>query len=781
MRDRRAAQEAQNENLNELRREPRDSAGLMVMAGVFLLACSGLLFEIVLTRIFSATIWYHFTFVAISVALFGWGMGGFALELLGIWTKSASRIGLIIGSGLYSAAFPIILTAILSSPFSTQKVELYFLLALIPFLLAGISLSAAFEIFTKDTNRLYFSDLFGASVGTLMVPLLLGLLGAETTVLAIAVLPAVSCVFFILSARRWIPSFAKYIGIAVLAILSILVVLNPKMRFLDIGKAPSNKALYRALAEDPAREIIFDEWNAYSRVTAVSGYNDYRHSRIFIDSDAWTDLSKWDGNIKSLAGKKTVFRFVPFRFHDRPSVLVIGPGGGPDVRLALAAESRKITAVEMNSLIIEYVKAVGAPGGNIYSHPTVHLFLEEGRNFIKRSKSKYDMIILGFVDSWAAVSSGGLSLSENYLYTKEAFKEYYDHLSDIGSLVIMRWPTDVQRCVANSVTVLEDKGLSRIEAGKRILAVSEREPKGLEPVATVFMLRKNPFPKGLSEQILSKFPDAHRIHIPFGESTSPYKELLSGKITLAEYSNRFSQMADPVTDDRPFYFAREKPYGVPAFMTRLLRSPFVAVGVAMLLLIARILTSKTGRGIMAGGIVYFSMLGIGFILVEIALIHKLILLLGHPIHALCVLLFFMLLWSSMGSLAGRRVGDDRIKKVLLCGLPVLVALLALSTFGVPWIVGKALHLNIVVRIAISALMILPFGFCMGIPFPLGLRQVKNSGGSIAMMWGVNGVMSVVGSILAMVIGVAAGFTYVLGVGALSYLIAMVPVCFWRCR
>ena len=184
---------------------------------------------------------------------------------------------------------------------------------------------------------------------------------------------------------------------------------------------------------------------------------------------------------------------------------------------------------------------------------------------------------------------------------------------------------------------------------------------------------------------------------------------------------------------------------------------------------------------MAGGLVYFSMLGIGFILVEIALIHKLILLLGHPIHALCVLLFFMLLWSSMGSLMGRRVNDDRIKKVLLYGIPALVSLLALSTFMVPWIIGKALHLSIGTRIAISALLLLPFGFCMGIPFPFGLRHVKNQGGSIAMMWGINGVMSVVGSILAMVIGVAVGFTYVIGAGALSYLVALLPVCFWKIR
>ncbi|MDQ7780930.1 MAG: hypothetical protein RDV41_14630, partial [Planctomycetota bacterium] len=742
---------------------------------------AGLLFEIVLTRIFSATIWYHFTFIAVSVALFGWGMGGLFVELahLSKWKRLGAAM-LPLCSGLFGVSLLAFLLLFVSAPCEPQKLGLYFAMALVPFLLAGMSLSLAFDSYAADANRLYFADLLGAAIGTLLVPCLLGILGAETTVLATAVLPALACFLFLLSGKPPAALWPRLVSLLLVVGLTVFAALNLSNGFVRIGRAPT-KALYNVLDEDPARAIVFDRWNAYSRISAVGGFKDSRLARMFIDSDAWTDVSKWDGKYESTVPLKNQFRFVPFLFHEKPRVLVIGPGGGPDVLLAIAAQSSRITAVEMNPLVIEYVKSCGAQAGNIYDYPGVELVQEEGRNFMSRSHEKFDMIILGFVDSWASVASGGLSLTENYLYTSEAFTGYYDHLSETGTLVIIRWPVDVPRCVANTFNILSARGLKPAEIGSRVLAVAEWAPHKEEPVQTFFMLRKSAFPEGLAERLLKPYPDCHRIHVPGLASISPYAELFSGQVGLAGFEDRLTSKANPVTDDMPFYFAREKPYGMPAFMTKLLSIPLGLAAAAMVVVIMLAISRKANRVHAFSSIVYFSMLGIGFILVEIALIHKFILLLGHPIYAICVLLFAMLLWCSIGSLLSRKVSTERVRRALLVVLPVVAVVLAGTMLAVPFAIEKSMSSAIAVRIAVAVSMLTPIGLLMGMPFPLGVRYVRNIGGSVPLMWGVNGIMSVVGSVAAMVLAVVFGFNCALVVGCLFYLLAILPVIAWKAK
>src|SRR5205814_2660830 len=134
--------------------------------------------------------------------------------------------------------------------------------------------------------------------------------------------------------------------------------------------------------------------------------------------------------------------------------LVIGPGGGADVMAALGSGMRKVTAVELNPLMLQFVRHYGARAGSLYDRPDVEVVQSEGRHFISRTDRKFDVIFLGFVDSWASVASGGLSLSENYLYTVQALRAYYDHLTDEGLIVILRWDADVPRLVSNAVAML---------------------------------------------------------------------------------------------------------------------------------------------------------------------------------------------------------------------------------------------------------------------------------------------------------------------------------------
>lgn len=759
---------------------PAVRAGPALLAAVFLLSASGLMFELTLTRFFSATIWYHYTFVAISVALFGWGLGGLLVFLLRP-ARFERRVRSILAglSLLLALVLPVFLYGVLQLPFTPQRLNTYFLLSLMPFLVGGAVLSLAFESCGRDSNRLYFADLAGASLGTLLVPLAIGRLGAETAMLAIAVLPSLAAVLLSASLPR--PSVVRWLPLSILTVLFSLglTAWNARTGALTVRNAPE-KELYKLLDkfDEPPNvaRIDFDKWNAYSRITSVKGFSDDYVARIFIDSSAETNVMHWNGSPDHPPDARNWFRAFPFRLVKDPHVLVIGPGGGTDVVLSIAAGARKVTAVEMNPLIIECVRGLGARAGDLYDHPKVkdNLVIEEGRNFIERTDQKFDLIVLGWVDSWASVSSGGLALTENYLYTRDALAAYFDHLTDAGALVIIRWPIDVRRLVANAVSFLSDRGMTMEDIGRHILAASQRKPNPGEfsTVETIFMMTRLPMTRENVDAMLAGHDGIHLWHAPFRGGDQPYADLFAGRMDFAAYTSAFDTLATPVTDVRPFYFAWDKPIGIPDFVRRLVGVPALGiVGFVVLLLAASRYAGLRAPGLRM--VMYFGSLGIGFIVVEVALIQRLILLLGHPIYALVVILFTLLLAGGLGSLFARRFAPQDIRRALGWIIPVVVLLVIAAGLVLPWVVHRALPLGLAARIAVTALMVLPFGFFMGMPFPLGLRkQAQDDGGAPAsVLWGINGVASVLGSIGGVALAVVFGFTWVFIAGAVCYAVA----------
>lgn len=746
-----------------------------LLAAVFLLSASGLMFELTLTRMFSATIWYHYTFVAISVALFGWGLGGFLVYVFGLARFGDSVRSILVGlSILLALTLPLFPYGILQYPFTPERLNFYFVLSLLPFLAGGATLSLAFESHGRDVNRLYFADLVGAALGTLVVPLTIGLFGPETAVLATAALPATAAVLLSLSGPKGKGRAGTVIACVVLAGVIGLTVWNAKTQTLTIRDAPG-KALYKLLREHPkTARITSDRWNAYSRITSVEGFDDFHLARLFIDSDAETSVLRWDGTRAGISDGPTWFRAFPFRLAPEPKVLVIGPGGGTDVAMAIVSGSPSVTGVEMNPLIVDCVRHLGPAAGNLYDHPAMRLVMDEGRNFIERTSEKFHLIVLGFVDSWASVSSGGLSLTENYLYTRDAMEAYYDHLEDGGALVIIRWPTDVPRLVANAVDVLRRRGKSVAEAGRHILAVSSRKPKGTEPVETIFLFCRSPLDEPTVKRLLDGHDGAYIHQAPFKQSDERYARLFDGEITFDQYTNSFDTIATPVPDDQPFYFATEKPNGIPCFVKYLFRLPLILViGFTVLLLVSGRVLGFRAPGPRA--IAYFSALGIGFIVCEVALMQRLILLLGHPIHTLVVILFTLLVAGACGSYVARRFAPQSIRRALGGILPLVVLLIVAAAYGLPPLVRAALPLELPARIAVAALLTFPLGFLMGMPFPLGLRRAAQDphAAPVSALWGINGVASVVGSIGGMMLAVAAGFTIVFLAGAACYAVAWV--------
>jgi SAM-dependent methyltransferase len=773
---------------------------------VFLITLSGLVLEVGLTRIYSASIWYHFAFVAISVALLGWGLGGFTVHLLKRKTALSMNAAAVLTT-LYALAIPLCLWLLVRYPFDMERLPLYFLAPLLPFYLAGMAISIVFDLRRAEAGSLYFYDLIGAALGAVVVTLLLHLLGGETALLVGAIAPSVAALMLALSpasraqeeriigtAARPSPQplsqgergyhakpsptleKARTLGkaAAVFAILGIMATVTFAFAALKFGtfrvKPGTTKAMRNQMDASPGSRIVQTGWNAYSRIDCVEGLPN-SFARLYIDSDAWTGIRGWDGNLEGVQDMKWSYRALPFRLTPNAETLIIGPGGGPDVVAALASGSKKVTAVEMNPLMLKFVRSYGARAGNLYDRPDVETVLSEGRNFISRTDRKFDIILLGFVDSWASVASGGLSLSENYLYTAEAMRNYYDHLKDDGILVILRWEMDIPRLVSNSVATL-----GAAEASKRVVVLMEKQAAPNDYSQMLFMLRKRPFNETETREISEKWDQARAVVMPGGTAPPGIADVLAGRKTLEQYEAQSPIFVGPVWDDSPFYFATERPYGMPGTIAERLLKWLLGPSVALLGVFAVFgmpRKRKDGASALAasryapyvGSVLYFAALGFGFIAVELALLQNLTLLVGHPIYTLSVLLFTLLAFGGIGSALSRRFSIWKA-----C---VAVAIIGgVEALALPKLVPMLLWLPLWGRIAVAILMIAPLGLAMGMPFPRGLRE--SGQGSLAappFYWGLNGIMSVIGSVVTVFVALMAGFQAAMLMGSACYIVA----------
>lgn len=726
---------------------------MYVHAAVFLLTLSGLIFEVGLTRIYSATIWYHFTFVAVSVALLGWGLGGLAVHRYKAgWLRPSHdrAAGFVLA---YALTIPLCLWLVALFPFRLERLALYFLAPLAPFFLAGVALSMVFDLGRARAGSLYFADLIGASVGAVAVVVLLQLLGGETSLVIASLAPVAAAVCL---SRR-----PRLVAAAAAAALVLIALAGWSYWGAGFRVTPgTTKAMQRHMSETPGAHVTQTGWNAYSRIDAVEGFGAPYLARLYIDSDAWTNVLEWDGRLESVTEMKGWYRALPFTFTPKPETLVIGPGGGSDVLVALAAGSPHVTAVELNPLMVRFVRHYGARAGNLYDRPDVEIVSSEGRNFISRTDRRFDVIFLGFVDSWASVASGGLSLSENYLYTTQAFEEYYRHLTDDGALVVLRWDVDVPRLVANAVAML---GIE--EARRRILVVIEPGGTPEIPPQMIFMLRRRPFTPAETAQVMNDWTGVRPLLVPDHVVTPPFDALFDGRQSFADYEAASERLVGPVFDDSPFYFATERPLGMPRRMVGGLALIVVPVVALLAIFVYRGRPAGQPLASYLTSVVYFSSLGFGFITVELALLQHLTLLLGHPIFTLSVLLFTLLAAGGAGSALSPRV-RGRTACLVVAGLGLLYAAF------LPSVVPILLPLSLGARVAIAIALVAPIGVVMGMPFPRGLsRAGQGPLPAPAFFWGLNGTMSVIGSVATVVVAVTLGFQAAMLTGALCYVLA----------
>jgi len=770
----------------------------LLFSGIFLISLSGLVLEIALTRIFSAAIWYHFAFVAVSVALVGLGSSGLLVHyrLKKIKENWAANLTIAACLGI-TLIIPLNLFVMHSLASQVFYLPVFMLLFAIPFFFIGIVISAAFSAFAHIAGRLYSADLIGASLGALSVILLLVLMGGEGTALVVGFISAVSATIFSLAAKN---KKKIMLSLAFIAFGTSLLFINESTQTFAIPTDPTaKKDLPIFLKENPGSEIVKTEWNSFSRIDVVEGISgncipgyveelqnpsqcagEGLIAKIFIDGGAGTNVISWDGNRDSRFDLTTWMQYIPFLMKEDQKVLIIGSGGGRDVVAALVSGIKDVTSVEINPIIFETVKSYGDKAGNLYTHPFVDAYVDEGRSFVSRSEKKFDIIYIPFVDTWASVSSGGLGVSENFLYTLEGFQEYYDHLEDDGKIIAVRWLIDSPRFVSTFAELLKQNGFSQQELEKHLIIVSaysiERDPS-----TTMVIFSKTPFTENETQFLSESFTrnGYKSILIPQQIAIEPYPRFLNGDISSEEFYQLFQTKVHPVTDDSPFFLSFEKP--IPKILEILV---YISIGIAGVFLIGPYLWLRketiTKSNLRTGTIaLYFAALGMGFILIELSLLQKLILLLGNPTMTFAILLFTILVASGIGSFTSSRLIPTNTRNLTF----VIVGVIIIGFFYVaflPDVIYSVISEEFTIKAILSVGLLFPIGFLMGMPLPTAMRLIKSFTPTyVPWMWAINGAFSVLGAVLTVVIGIAYGASYAMTLGVLIYFIALGIAFSWK--
>ena len=756
--------------------------------GIGFTTLATLILELSLTRIFSVVFYYHFAFLAISVALFGLGGGGvFSYVVMGwrgnLYTKlawfSLANALAVVGS----------LWFILSRPpglSSLMLVEVYLASAL-PFFLAGTIVSIAISEAIERIDRAYFFDLAGAATGCLVLIPFLNLFGGPSTLISAGVFNAIAAAIWFHQAGA-----AKRRAVAVLAALLLvtLIVIGGKHPIFDIRVA-------KGVAMPPEQ---FSAWNSFSRVgvTTNKGY-----TSIVIDADAATAVATFDWDHLTEKNRYDLSHQGPgFPYALRPGAktLIIGAGGGYDVARSLASGSKDITAVEINPIIANKIMRdrFAVQSHRLYFRPEVHVFVEDGRSFVRGSSDRYQVLQATLVDTWASTAAGAFALSENNLYTTDAFYDYLSHLTGDGLLAFTRWGFDPPRESLRLISLAMDAmaRLGEPDPATHIIVVRQdsSELYGFGAQDTVMISRK-PFSAADIDRArqLAMESKMDVIYVPGGSYTNEFARLLASPDPDAFYRS-YRYDISPVGDDRPFFFYTVQPRDLWQFVTSsshvnedykinravpllygLVSVSIIATG--LILILPRVLLGSRlpkHKGVILF-LVYFLCLGAGYILIQVALIQKFVLLLGHPTYALTVIVFSMLVASSLGSFFSRRIIGESDPRLMLILALVAIAVAVLAVASRP-LVTAAEAWALPAKMMLTAAVIAPGAFLMGMPFPSGLRRLELlHSPSVRWAWSLNSAASVLGSGGAIVLAIYIGLAATLMVGGALYLVALAVI------
>jgi len=742
---------------------------------VFILSLTVLLFEVLVSRIFSIVYEYNILFIIISASIALLGLGGIIARLL------IGRYGYKKESDDLHSPLPAFFFFLypVSITFSCVSILTFFpelsplgmvLIGGMPFVFAGILMGAMYWSFGENSRKVFFLDTLGGAAGCILSLPLVYMFGVINTALFTAFIASLLPFLFKFPAKK-----GRVLLPAAVVFTTMFLLFNVAGNSLELGKDKlvyTDNALGWMLRHlKNSVEYMGHSWDIYSRCDLVKDDSSDLKRTIFINGGTEAVMLKNEPYKKIRERYRHDITFIPYLFGKNDDILVLGAGGGRDVLLALAGGGKSITAVEINQGVFNMVNENSHYTGNIFNRAGVKGVREDGRTFIMKDKKKYDKILLSLSSTYAFADLSSIGQMENYLYTQEAFDLFFEHLKDDGSIVIfINFKELMNKFVVASLDYFQRVyGISPGKAMKHIVAFGD-EDSYVAGYSFALMVKKSPFDFDSINEIIDEVRDGEMepLLIPytfFGD----FKNLSSDTVTLEDFVEKNEKNIAPSTDDSPYFMEV-----IINYREKLITLCYYLLGSIVLLTLFHFpyFMFRKEKNYSAGKyflfLPYFILSGIGFMLVEIALTKQFSFYLDYPQLNMVVVLLTILLGCGTGSIASTKLG--RFGKPHSAGIILFVMLLCIQP-----VIGHFLYVTIslplVLRCFLVFIFLFPISFFIGIPFPVGIAMLNtNMKKEIPWFWGINGVAAILGSVLSVVLSMAMGFKAVFISAALAYLL-----------
>jgi hypothetical protein len=792
-----------------------------LLAGLFLATFATLILEILDSRLLSVLTWYHLAFLAVSLAMLGMAAGAVLVFLGGDrYSGEGARRELPRAAMILAVAIPVSHLVSLSMPippldrFAVMEIVGIVLATVVlgaPFLAAGIVVTLALTRTEGAIGRLYAADLLGAAAGCLLVVPLLDRSNISSVAFIAGAAAAAAAYCF---CRFGGSVRGGGVSLVLGAVLLLAAGFNARTD-AGVGVIYAKSRTFNRGAEASANRgerVDWSAWNAHSYVMIAPPYRGdaYYWGRgrggeqfkttsawILIDAEAGTPITEWDGDLRQLDWVSYDVTTLPYHLR-RGSVGIIGVGGGRDVLSALWGGNPSITGIEINDNLLLALQGRYRDFAGIANRPEVELVHSEARSYLTRTDRQFDILQMSLIDTWAATGAGAFTLTENGLYTLEAWRLFLDRLTPGGLFSVSRWfspeaVSETSRLLALAVAALLDRGVAR-PADHLVLMAADK-------VATLIVSNQ---PLSAADRAeVSRLSEARAFRILISPWTEPADAFLRGIVRSSSTEQLTAAIAHPMfdfappTDARPFFFNTLKPgsfnkaYEVPpnGVIWGNVRATWTLVllfGIATLLVLAVIvwplmragMPSMSGASFVAAA-AYFMMIGVGYMLIQIPFLQRFSVYLGHPTYTFAIILFSMILFTGIGSFVSDRFPVDRHAWVLR--IPIAIGL---AVFGLVPTIGPlmdaTIHFELAGRTLVVILCTAPLSVLLGFCFPVGMRLVgRLSPDATAWMWGLNGAAGVLASIAAVGVSMWLGIHVNLLIAGTLYVLLVLPARFLR--
>jgi len=772
------------------------------------------MYEILLTRVFSVTTWYHFAFFAVSVAMFGMTVGALIIYLApNHYSQRRATHQLCLTSLLFGISVPISLLTHLHLPFMITEgslvgvcsVVLNYVAISIPFIFGGMAICIALTKLPQQVTKLYAADLAGAATGCMLLIYILDFTDAPTAVLIVAFCASLASVFF--AACLPVTKLSR----SALIITVVFASVASAHGFLSMRNVPLLRITW-VKGQTDHRRPLYEKWNSFSYVRVFGDPNklappagpisgpyypiSQKVKQLYLDIDgsALTLLTNFNGDEKQFDFLRYDIANLAHYLRRNAAVMVVGAGGGKDILSALVFQQRSVVGVEINKHILDAVNMkFGDFTGHLDKHPKVTFVNDEARSYIARQKTNFDIIQVSLIDTWAATAAGAFALTENSIYTVEGWKVFLEHLAPQGILTFTRWyfrqrPAELYRVTSLARKSLGQMGIQNVRNHIAIITKTWKssgkvdEPDGIGTI----LVSKQPFSKvDISTLEETSLKMGFDILLSPNVSLDPTFARIASEEDLTMFYDKFPFDISPPTDDNPFFFNmlrlrdtfnphlwREGVSFNNKAVVTLGTLLFVVLSLTFLCIVIP-LKRTTEKSTLKGAfplLVFFGCIGLGYMLIEISQMQRLIIFLGHPTYGLSVVLFALLLSTGLGSYFTRSTAS---------GInPLLVLLCVLALFGLitPYVIRTFEASTTPIRILLATGILFPIGFFMGMPFPIGMGVgVAKSPALTPWLWGINGAASVCASVFAVGIALTASIPAAFWTGVGCYLLALIAL------